>query len=67
MSFTFSIPEEEHYNVRSFMDTHRHPEVKYRGAIGGGIVYSFMGTSIGTICTVECPICHEKQDVSGLL
>ena len=64
--FRFEVPEEEHENVRAFLKKHAHEKV-YRGAIGGGCVFSFMHTSIGTIATISCDICKARQDVSGSL
>lgn len=49
----FPISEEEHAQIKSWMNNHN----KYHsdsGAIGGGYTYCFIPTSIGTIGTVKC-------------
>lgn len=35
-------------------------EWKYLGAIGGGLTYTFVPTSIGDLCTVKCTLCGEE-------
>ena len=31
-----------------------------------GITFHMIGTGIGTCYTVECPICHEKEDITDV-
>lgn len=60
----FSVPYEAVEQAREFSRKHTHQGV-YRGAIGGGPVFSFMGTSIGMITTITCSLCNVKEDISG--
>lgn len=35
------------------------------GAIGGGIIYIFMPTSIGNTCEIKCTKCKEKENITN--
>lgn len=52
----FSISEEEEKSVEEWRINHKHAD---SGAIGGGLTYSFIPTSIGTIGKVKC-ICGSE-------
>lgn len=30
----------------------------------GNYIYNIIGTGIGTIVNIECPVCHEKVDIT---
>lgn len=59
----FGITEEENNAITEWERKHnleKHgSETVYYGAIGGGMTYIFVPTSIGTVCTVKC-LCGEE-------
>lgn len=62
----FCVPEEEVDNVDKFLNEHAH-RGDYKGAIGGGISYTFTPTGIGPIVTVRCSRCKVEIEASGNL
>lgn len=67
----FEMDEEMQEQARTWLTEHKktckvHRPGAYHGAIGGTISYTFTGTSIGMLCTIECA-CGEKSDCSGTL
>jgi len=30
----------------------------------GNYIYNLIGTGIGTVVNIECPVCHEKEDIT---
>ena len=59
----FGITKEENNAITEWERKHnleKHgSETVYYGAIGGGMTYIFVPTSIGTVCTVKCS-CGEE-------
>ena len=59
----FGITKEENNAITEWERKHnleKHgSETVYYGAIGGGMTYIFVPTSIGTVCTVKC-LCGEE-------
>ena len=59
----FGITKEENNAITEWERKHnleKHgSETVYCGAIGGGMTYIFVPTSIGTVCTVKC-LCGEE-------
>ena len=59
----FGITKEENNAIAEWERKHnleKHgSETVYYGAIGGGMTYIFVPTSIGTVCTVKC-LCGEE-------
>ena len=59
----FGITKEEKNAITEWERKHnleKHgSETVYYGAIGGGMTYIFVPTSIGTVCTVKC-LCGEE-------
>lgn len=55
---TLSPLEDE--RLRNFRDKHYHQLHKK----DNGFIVHIFGTGIGTCYTIECPICHEKEDIT---
>ena len=60
----FSDLEMERYE--KFYQKHfkLHNEGRYKK--DPGITFHMIGTGIGTCYTVECPVCHEKEDITDV-
>lgn len=54
---TLSPLEDE--RLRNFRDRHYQSHKK-----DNGFISHIFGTGIGTCYTIECPICHEKEDIT---
>jgi hypothetical protein len=48
----------EHDAAAVFQDAHSHKGAK-KGAIGGGITFTFTPTSIGILAGIKCAVCGE--------
>lgn len=55
----FSHLEQERYET--FLDKHYKLHKK-----DSGVTFHMVGTGIGTCYTIECPICHEKEDITDV-
>jgi predicted SAM-dependent methyltransferase len=62
---TFVIYEKDVDLGRKWLAEHpcKHRNLKYKGAIGGGVTWSFTNTSIGQIQTINCS-CGESKMVN---
>lgn len=60
----FSDLEQERY--RAFINKHYqlHNNGKYKK--NDGITIHMVGTGIGTCYTLECPVCHEMEDITDV-
>ena len=60
----FSHLEQERYET--FLDKHYklHNDGKYKR--DHGITFHVVGTGIGVCTTLECPVCHEKEDITDI-
>jgi hypothetical protein len=60
----FSDLEQERY--RAFINKHYqlHNNDKYKKS--DGITIHMVGTGIGTCYTLECPVCHETEDITDV-
>lgn len=60
---TFRLNDNEEALYKAFCEKHRHLDVN-KGAIGGSISVIFTMTGIGTMPSVKCGICGEKEDIT---
>lgn len=59
----FQLSEKEQAAAKAFEEKHDHPKVN-KGAIGGHIQYTFIPTSIASICVMKCLICGEEENIT---
>lgn len=62
---TFSIDEKGAEVGYKWLEEHpcKHRNLQYKGAIGGGVTWSFTDTTIGQLQTVNCS-CGESKMVN---
>ena len=64
LQYGFGITKEENEIITEWIKKHnlkKHgSEIVYYGAIGGGMTYIFVPTSIGTVGSCRCDICHQR-------
>ena len=59
----FKLSEKEEAAANKFEEMHRHPNIR-KGAIGGHLQYTFIPTSVGDTCSIECLICGESENIT---
>lgn len=67
--YAFTLSKVEYLRYKQFVEDHRkcrvRPDGTHRyGAIGGGLVVSFMGTGLGNIIKCKCETCGKSVDIT---
>lgn len=55
----------EYARYLQFCEDHKHPDID-RGAIGGGLIISYMPTGLGDIVKVKCDLCGAEADITDI-
>ena len=59
----FKLNDVEQHQASAFSDKHCHKD-RYKGAIGGHLIYSFTPNSIGCAAYIKCDLCGQDEDIT---